>query len=593
MSYISNETVNYSFESFGIDMDRAEPDLRMNVIIAIMRFHADLSSMMLPVRPTSEPAIRYTKERAEVYDLGDASATFTPIVDLYENPEVVDNSLKPIIPLEANDPGPGDGVVVPVNGPAGAVVVDGVLAFNKEANILELSIDASKPGYSKINITDLVSDGMRVKSVFVEVTSVDGSNPAVVDQFEIPIPKTIGRLTRNANNLDVAERMCNFEHVVFYTNGAVTTSGTPSVILNDATSNATLTEGFQIKLLVSAKFNLKNGIGWASCGAEVVQKKLQDTENFSSAWDTAFANITDVAGIGYILDAKFSEENMRKSSIAVRTARQSLSYEIPQGRNYVIDYSLAQDNAQSNAATLTRIIRIGQGRKVLRMIIDTLESVAAQVAAYQSGAVPADQYPGRWYVAGEKVRPFVMSDLVFDVNAGMNSITDAGRSGDIKERALLYLNSVISDLETNSFFNQQLAPGVVPHYTLVTTNHILDNVLAQKHTHDHLDNSAEPNTGIEYRLVAPCGAVIDVVTTTDTYLGDRILLYPSLPASKESVLNFGHNWDYGTIVGHYTLNDGHRGANNRLFANTRELPLPTNPVGAIITVVGVDLAVFR
>ena len=572
MSFLDTEDIAYSAESFGIDMDRATPDIKMDIAIAIMRFHADLTAMIIPIRPTSEPCVRYTRQNAEIYTLGDRTAPVKQLVDLYEDPSMVDTDLKDIKPAAAADP--SNNFTVPLAG--GELIYQ----FDKEVNVLDLSVDPAKPGYTKVNRTDLVSDNVKVKAIYVNLT--DGTN---TNKYRIEIPEAYARLTRNANNLDVAERSANFTFETLLTKNTETTDPTQTLFPAACAGD----EGIMIKLLISSKINLKTGASWTTCGISLSEFAASGTP--TTDLDTLFGNITDPVKLGYELDAKFSEENMRKSNVAIKTSRQSFSYEIKAGRNYVIDYSLAQNNAQSNATILTKVIRIGQGRRTLKTIIEVINRVAQMTADRNAGIAPESADPGKYYVAGSRCRPYVISDTL-DLH-GITTITDSGRSGDIKERALMFLNSVISDLETNSFYNQQLAPGVLPHYTLVTTNNILDNVLAQKHTHDHLDNSAEPNTGIEYRLVAPCGAIVDVKTTTDTMLGNRMIMYPTLPDSKESELNFGHNWDYGTMVGHYSLNDGARAANNRIFGNTRELVIPTNPVAAIIDVVNVEEAVFR
>jgi len=56
--------------------------------------------------------------------------------------------------------------------------------------------------------------------------------------------------------------------------------------------------------------------------------------------------------------------------------------------------------------------------------------------------------------------------------------------------------------------------------------------------------------------------------------------------SAPSVLNFGTDFDQGTLVGAVTLGADNSSVHNRIFSTTREALIPTNVVGAVIEFTG-------
>lgn len=157
------------------------------------------------------------------------------------------------------------------------------------------------------------------------------------------------------------------------------------------------------------------------------------------------------------------------------------------------------------------------------------------------------------------------------------------------------MTSVIAELHTKSFYTNQLVNGQMPVYRVITSNKVKDNVLGVTHLHNHLAEGGAPvaGDGVELRLVLKSGVVLEVITTTFSSMDTKMIIIPFLPGQPKSELNFGTNWDYGTMVGHYNHSDGHAATNRRIYANTRELPVPTNVIGAIVDVQNIDEAMFR
>ena len=64
---------------------------------------------------------------------------------------------------------------------------------------------------------------------------------------------------------------------------------------------------------------------------------------------------------------------------------------------------------------------------------------------------------------------------------------------------------------------------------------------------------------------------------------DKIVMIPWRENAPDDILNFGHNWDFGTFVAHYTPQLDNS-VNKRVFSNTRSKVIPTNPMGLYLDV---------
>ena len=592
-----------SQEAFGVNIDLAVPDLKVAITVAIMNFHTRLLPRLLPVKSINQPEIQYTKEYLEVYDLADNEAPRKRMLDLYTDPEFAANELKRIIPLLRNDNPEApeflaswdvDGETSTADG------IDGLLKFGVKANILKLSIDNTKYGYSRINKTDLIAENVKLDFVVVKING---------EYLKINVPLSLNRLTRTINNDDVAQRNADIKFRVALRKGATkkatvatndefkTGAGDAEKtyqthVVVDGKDDAAITASLGENDFISIDFNLKPSIslkyGDADClGAIKARVVTGEGSTLTDEAKAALQALVESAElVGYSLDARFSEENLRKTSIAVWTHRQNFSYDIPIGRNYVFDYAIGQENADENATNLTKVIGIGQDHVALStVLIRTAEDVADRIKAV--GYEPADRadYVGTRYVAGDKVRPTVFSGTL-DFN-NINIIRDSDRPGDIKQKALTYLNAVTTNLLQDSLLLQQLEGNGVT-FRCVTSMSVLGKVLAQPHIHNHMDkeDARDLGDGVEYVLVLPNGVRIEFVTTTFKYMRDRLFMFPIIKNNAESELNYAMNFDYGTLVAHYTPSGEE--AHHRLFANIRELPIVTNPIAILIDIVGMD-----
>ena len=556
-----------SSEAFGVNIDLAVPDLKVAITVAIMNFHTRLLPRLLPVKSINQPEIQYTKEYLEVYDLADLDAPRRRLLDLYTEPEFAANELKRIEPLNVNDD--GDLYIVEDPGTPGDYPKN-LLKFGVKCNILKLATIKDKPGYSRINRTDIIAENVKLDYIVIKFGD---------EYFRINVPVSLNRLTRTMNNDDVAQRNADIKFRVTLKKGDKMANGNPNTELDNLKDNERIVLDINVKPSISLKY------GDADCLIAVKASAISVDDTAVSVEATTVAGKT-IATIGYSLDARYSEENLRKTSIAVWTHRQNFSYDIPIGRNYVFDYAIGQENADENATNLTKVIGLGQDHVALStVLLRTAQDVADRIKSVGANAEDRADYVGTRYVAGDKVRPTIYQGTLDFTK--INTLKDADRPGDIKQKALTFLNAVTTNVLYDSLLLQQLeGQGVT--FRCVTSMMVLGKILAQPHIHNHMDkeDGRDLGDGVEYVLVLPNGVRIECVTTTFKYMENRMFMFPIIKSNAESELNYATNFDYGTLVAHYTPSGEE--AHHRLFANIRELPIVTNPVAIDIDIVGMD-----
>lgn len=558
-----SKNITYGAEAFGATMDMVVPDMKVNIAIAIMSFHARILPRLLPQRPINEPLAQYKKETLEAYDLSDPFGKKVRQVEMYSDPKFVSTELQRVVPRVGRD---ADGQFV---------LADGILKFGVKANILQLAVDADKYGYDGVNRTDILSD--RVLLDFVRIGVAAGGKQEV---FDVKTPVEC-RLSRQINAADSGDRYGDFKYRVVLGKDAKQANGDASEIVAGLAEGEKLVLSFNVKPFCSVKF------GWADALGNVSMSVIVPEGATASEAATAI-KAGAVALQGYALDARYDEVNLRKSNIAIWSNVQPMAWDIPTGRNFIYDYALNQQNTEKVAANMMGVMGIAQDRDSMDFIVDICNTVYDGIKAADALVNSGDEeaYIGRAFVAGDKVRPTVYMDTL-DFS-DLNIIRDGDRSGDIKQKAVTYLGAVTGKILNESFLQQQLGGKSQVVFKCWCSIEVLSNIIGQTLYNPGIAEDVRGNIGdgVEYSLVLPNKVRLDFVTTTFANHQDKIVGVVVVE-SAESELNFGHNWDYGVLVSHYTVS-GKR-AHNRLFGNMRYLIVPTNPVAFVIDILGMDV----
>ena len=560
-----------SSEAFGADVDKVLPDIRASLAVTLLQFHRGLMDRIMHRRTSASPYVKYVVPYSEVYDMlksNDASSKvrnqgehIEPFINLYGDPRSVSTNLQPVIPLVTNDT-------------EGALYADGFIKFNTRVCMFDLSAIANQLGKTHYNYTDLISENVILDSVLVELT-VDG----VTEVFQVPMANVNGsRLQMQANTVDSGIRSATVPYTYALKHTNKTVAGAPSTLLAACTD----TDFLRLEMTVAAQCNLKyadvEGFGYVRAnaynksGAPVI-KPVADLLSKAS-----------VRLVAYGIDMRYSEENLRKSNLAIRYHVRTFDFEISNGRNILVDYSFNEELPEFLMSLVTEATSLGQDHRGIDVIIKQMMHVF-DVTNIEN------QYPdfrqrlekvGFQYVAAQLVRPVVYLNTI-DLD-NVDTLRSGDVLGDIRQYVEWELLNLVSLIYQNSFYKHQLKTGEAPMFKVFTSSVILENLLSIPHYHNHLDKETPcDGTTVEYRRVLPNGTILDCVTVTFDYMRDKIVMIPYRESDPESVLNFGHHWDFGTFVAHYNPQLDNA-VNKRVFSNSRAMPIPTNPMGIYLDV---------
>lgn len=564
-----------SQEAFGANIDKVLPDVRASMTVTLLQFHRGLLDRVMHRRTSTSPYVKYVVPYAEVYDMlksNDADHNvrdwgdhIVPFIELYGDPKVVSNTLQPIVPLEANDT-------------EGVVFADGYIKYGPRANLFDLSSIPNQLGKTHYNYTDLVSENVVVKSVVVEVTK-----GAEKELIEIPVDRVTGaRLQMAPNVSDSGMRQAMFTYTYKFDKHTTTNTGATSSIFAACTD----TDVIRVTIVNATSINLKRsdvqGIG------SIDWKAYTMTGGEVDPAVAALAGDISMSLVAYSVDAKYSEENLRKSNLAIRNHLRTFDFEISNGRNILVDYSFEEELPEFLMSLVTEATSLGNDHRGIDVIIRELlhvYDVTNEENADPNFRERLDKI-GFQYVASQLVRPVVYLNTI-DLN-NVDTIRSSDLLGDIRQYVEWELMNLISLIYQNSFYKHQLNAGEKPMFKVFTSSVILENLFSIPHIHNHL-NTESPVDGssVEYRRVLPNGTILDCVTCTFNYMRDKIVMIPYRENAPEDILNFGHNWDYGTFVAHYNPQLDNA-VNKRVFSNTRSMVIPTNPMGLYLDVHHLD-----
>ena len=528
-----------SQEAFGANIDKVLPDIRASMAVTLLQFHRGLLDRIMHRRTSASPYIKYVVPYAEVYDMllsNDPDGNvrnegdhINPFINLYGDPRMVSNILQPIVPLVSNDT-------------EGVLVADGFVKFNCRCNLFDLSAIPNSLGKSHYNYTDLVSENVILDSVLVELS--DGTTTEI---FQIPTAQVNGaRLQMMTNTVDSGIRAAMLKYVVKFDKNTKTMTGATSTLLAGCTDTDYIRVGMNVATQINLKTAVAEGLGYVTAEAYNVNKAQVDANV------AALVQGLTISLKGYALDAKYSEENLRKSNLAIRYHVRTFDFEISNGRNILVDYSFEEELPEFLMSLVTEATSLGQDHRGIDIIVKELMHVfdVTQLENDDPDFRERLDKIGFQYVASQLVRPVVYLNTI-DLD-NVDNVRSGDFMGDVRSYVEWELLNLVSLYYQNSYYKHQLRPGEKPVFKVFTSSVILENILSIPHYHNHLntEESVDGST-IEYRRVLPNGTILDCVTCTFDYMRDRMYMIPYRENDPEDVLNWGHNWDFGTFIAHY------------------------------------------
>lgn len=574
---VMDSLVSVQTEAFGQNINDLYPEVAAAIAVPLIRYHQGTADKLMPRIPAARPTVHYLVPRHEVFSLADAVVAPINMTELYWDPERITNRLKRVVPKFDNRVGT-------------EVVEDGVLAFSQMANLRFLALDPSGPT-SHINHTDTIADAVRLEKLIVTLTAAEvgsAGDPDYAEEleetFELYAPKTSNEFRRIAG--DSMERSLS---LVNYPFRLVTTTPTSAGVASEILAAASAGEAIEVVAFFSGQINLETGDIIATCPATL---RLRPAPGAAASPElTAMLARLTVNLDGYVVDARHSEENMRQSQTVVREQRRHFEFNIPTGRNVLYDTALTDNRGDDNSsAMIASVLRLGDDSTALRSAVEAIEGAADGLRAVEGGSTTYSALANT-YVAGNRVRPTVIIDA-FDPS-DLTRMRDADRQGDVRQRFDFFLTGITTQLLSQSLLAWQLPEGVKPTFRCMCGPKVLGRLFGSQHIHAHLNQNAamsiENGAGnIQYRCVLQDGTVLEVVTNTFKEFESTLLMVAHIPDAPESDVNFGHIHDHGIYFLSYTPSADAHGQWKRLAGNSRIMPIPTNPVGALIDIINLD-----
>ena len=575
-----------SMEAFGASIDTVVPDLRMAITVVLLKPHKGITSRMIHRRTLTGAVIQYVIHQDEAYNLvssqDNASAVRNSfnhrsnILNLYRNPESVDMTLTPIVPLLANDED-------------SALVEDGVIKFGKHINLFDLSMIPGKVGFDRANYTDLVSEGVMLDKLFVDI---NGEKYA----FELSTHTRSRLLPALAQESYSGERETKMTFRVAMDKNSEQRDGTPTTVFADVEGDQ---EYVKVVVELAAFIDLMtadaHGMADGYLEAASARKGVEASDTLKNLVDGLTLTLE-----GFSFDAKFSEENLRKVDRACRSLTYMISYEQPQGKTIIVDFAMGQTMPEHVLNVAQEVQAIGIDHRNLQLFIKTMNDVHNRNIAEEKDERYMENYKGntvaRSFVSGQRVNPYIFFGTI-DLNAVVN-VRTSDLFGDLRQYMDSYLTKMFSVMHWKSLYIQQLDNGEVPRYKVLTSTPIIENLLSIPHIHQHMmadGMKAEgmyadkvPGEPIEYTRKLPSGVILECISSSFHYLKDKMIIVPFRAGEPSSELNFAHEWDQGQFVANYTPTDGYNQVNRRVFMNTREFPIITNGLGAILNILNLE-----
>ena len=558
-------------EMFGVTTDKLEADLTTSITVALLKWHGTIAPRMLPTITSSNPIVKYRREDQVIYDMADPENKLTSVLSLYDDPDMVSNELKPIILDATKDD----------------IDVDDLLPMNKTINLFE-NVDTSVWGQSTFNRTDLIADGVVLEYVQISVAGKDSGGGDVTENYNIAIPNGRGRLTHARNQLSTYRAVTSSHTAVLGADAKTVVNSAPGATGTNDVLAALLNAGdrFAIDLRLTVSLDISSADAEAY-GVASYRILNADGADVTQSYIDNGTDMPTVGIVGVHLDARYSEENYRKSSIVSTQQVRSLVYEVPPGRAYSANRSYSASSTGSDKdqqiSNLRRLAAIGQDNVALKTIEGFLAAVTNANAAHEADP-KNNPAPGAYYAAGGIVNPF---SQVYELDLGHLTMFDDARLGDaLHTRVATTFNMAVSDLLTVSKMRQQMAPGSKLVFRAICSGEILSKVVG------YGAKSVEASEGVEYAMELDGGAIIEFITTTFKSIGNDIIMVPYIKGAPSSILNFAHNRSCGSIVAAFDVTQD-TSAYRRMTASVREIPIPTNIVGVRITVTNLDKATLQ
>ena len=594
-SILHDHDLESGLESYGTGTQNFGFDLRSSIMISASNYLTSIEDKLFARTQTPKSKIEFVADNIIKYDWakGKSKVTTGP------NARGTDNEIGYV--LLNKDPSSISTKSRPVEF-HNTSAVDGLystgtfIAANKDINIFEVvqkGVPDDDPVYHAFGESDTLSDGVKLKNIYLKISR----------------PVTVGSVTTKHTRLhkiDVSYRDdCYFtkaENITeqndrvlnMFIKGLVVTDDDKidehRVLTTDPLG--TLDSGSYIALdcHVAGRINVRTSQLEVTVSNTSYKIKRNDTgKDSTETADVALKGFIDDATNGefevvaYEIDAQYTEENIRKSNVAIRRNKVTKTTRVPSGRTYIFEtQALPKQRTLNDLITNCRnIIGLGNLYKLLTVWEDFVVNVGK---AYRRDKFRNDTSPYTNFVSNFVTHNTILPSIeTLDVDFTKGNI-QYSRDHELVEDTfgmfIRILHSFLCEMMSDSSYPIILNSGEKARFVAVTHDTVIDTILNPVLTNDTKKTFIRSSgNGI---VILELGRHIEIEfhgLPFDSFK-KKMLMAPVRTGNRSHASSFGQILDVGLYSGSYTTGDS--SVSEKHIVNSREGFFVTTPIGALV-----------
>lgn len=578
----SKSVVNFGLEAFGATANSVQHDNITALRLQTFQLKNSVIDRCLRRDAVNTTTITYLQANGEIYDLH-RSRSPNPVDRVYDHVALIDTKAERSDVLDTTA---HRVELLPDNDPDGKYLWKGKannLKLPFKGNIMTLSLNKNVIG-DGIDYTDLLSEGATIDTVTLSIS--DGSNTSFVKVITKPL--TGAMFTASPNSTDSGTQTANFQQGV-----ALNSKTLDSETGVAATALATLTDcTLYVSLDMTGNVNIKFGNLSISGTASLDDAYLRDDMNLEIRDENdprlQILKKLTITPVSCTTDFRWSEENLRKTTTTVRVNESQRQINIPVGKSYFVELSIAQAPEDLTLKLTGDAISIGNDTRGISVINDRLEATyditsSTNMILAMNDSILRSNISIAWSLS----RPYVIKDSL-DLSDTKNyaNLKQSELLSDIQSRVTQTLLKNLAILGGKTLYSTALAPGEQVVYKLIGYGPLVDLVLGIPQYHATLDDVTRVDNDSDADLIITLknGIRLEIVKTYFTKWMNKFLIFPVRKEEKENdVLSFGAIKDAGMFAADFVYTGSVTGSTSRRFvSNSRAFPVITNSMGMIL-----------
>ena len=576
-------------ESYGTGHQNFSFDMRSAIMISASNYLTSIEDKLFARLSTPKAKIEYEIENIVKYDWGkgrskvttgpNARGDDTPIsyVQLNKDPSSITTKSRPV-EFHNTTTTTGlydDGKFIKINEPMN--IFDAVRAGVPDDDTV----------YQAFGESDTLSDGVKIKTIYLKI----GTSATISRLHKIDVSYRDDCYFTKAENIsEGADRVLNMN-----------LKGIP-VINEDAIDDhkegatnplATLDAGSHISLncQISGTINLRTSNLEITSNPATYKIRLNASGKESTvAADATLKGLIDAAAgtievVACEIDAQYTEENIRKSNVAIRRNKVTKTARVPHGRTYIFETQALpkQRNLVDLITNAKNIIGLGNLYKLTTVWKDFIVNVGK--------AFKRDAYRNDYSAYSNFVSNFVTHDVILPSIETLDIDFNVGASGIVSKRDheltedtfgmfVRVMNSFINKIMADSCYPSVLNPGEKFRFVALTHFSVVNTLLTPTLTNDTKQTFIRKSGNGVVILTLADNIEIEFHSVCTDEFEKTVLAAPVRAGNRSHASSFGHILDVGTYSGSYTTGDS--AVSEKHIVNSREGFYITSPVAFML-----------